>query len=946
VAQEGTVRDAAQLQRALGVISACTRAALSARDETELVDAACRVVVDACGFRMAWIGYPEPDHKRTLRPVAHAGFEQGYLSLMRASCYGAGAVGDISAAAAVRTGRTSLTRNIESDLAYSPWRSAALERGYRSAASFPLLTDVGAVGGLNVYAAREDAFDESDLLLLTELANVTAFGIASRRAARGSRPEEERLRAALNAFEVSAFTQDRDLRYVWVAPDPPGEVLGRTDAELLPEAAARQLTELKRRVLSDGRPTRGEVRVEVPGRGTRDYELVLEPMRGANREITGVAGAALDVTQRKEAERRRNEDRERLGRMLNGMSSFIALLDIDGTMLDVNEAGLAAGGLTREQATGKRFQDMPVFDDPRCSRDAIVAAIARAARGEVVRADLPYGGPDGELRTADGTFSPVRWHGGRVAEVIASAIDVTERERARQQLRTSEERFRQLAENIREVFWMRDPAEGRVLYVSPAYEVIWGRTCQSLYDSPGDWLAAIHPDDRQWVAQAAVRGVDGGGYDHEYRIVRGDGTIAWIRDRAFPVRDAAGRLVSVVGVADDVTERRRLEEQIRQAQKMEAVGRLSAGIAHDFNNLLTVILGNGELTLSALPGGHEAGPFVTEIIQTAKLAATLTGQLLAFSRQQVVEPGVLDVGAIVAEAESMLVRLLGEAVQLEMVVGAPGSLVRANSGHLIQVLLNVAINARDAMPSGGRLSIEVSNLHVGEPEGALHPALSVGRYVVIRMSDTGTGMTPEVQAHLFEPFFTTKPATKGTGLGMSVVYGIVKQWGGGIEVDSELGGGTTVRIYLPAVEGAAVAVSEAPQPSEAGVAAESILVVEDDERVRRMVVAALARAGYRVIEAVDGTEAIRLLDSAGSNIDLCLSDVVMPGMGGREVAEHIRARHPGLRMLFMSGYTDDTVLLEGVVRADVPFLHKPFTPEELLEKIRQVLRGTRTVRLA
>src|SRR5215471_6395189 len=372
------------MQRALGVISACTRAALSARDETELVDAACRVVVDACGFRMAWIGYPEPDQKRTLRPVAHAGFEQGYLSLMRVSCDDAGAGGDISAAAAVRTGRTSLTRNIESDLAYTPWRSAALERGYRSAASFPLLTDVGAVGGLNVYAAKEDAFDESDLLLLTELANVIACGIASRRAARGSRLQEERLRAALNTFKVSTFTQDRDLRYVWVAPDPPGyqvhEVLGRTDAELLPEAAARQLTELKRGVLSDGRPTRGEVSVEMPGHDIRDYEFVLEPVRGADGEITGVAGAALDVTQRKEAERSRNEDRDRLGRMLNGMSSFIALLNIDGTMLEVNEAGLAASGLRREQVTGRRFQDLPIFDDPRCSRDAVVAAIERAAQ--------------------------------------------------------------------------------------------------------------------------------------------------------------------------------------------------------------------------------------------------------------------------------------------------------------------------------------------------------------------------------------------------------------------------------------------------------------------------------------------------------------------------------------------------------------------------------------
>jgi len=628
-----------------------------------------------------------------------------------------------------------------------------------------------------------------------------------------------------------------------------------------------------------------------------------------------------------------DDGRERFNRILNSMASFLGLVALDGSVLHVNEPGLRAAGIPLEQLRGTPIADLPVWDRPDITRPMLIDAVARAARGETVREDLRARASNGEALVLDATFSPLRDHQGRIVEIVVSAVDATERERARQESKASEQRLRQLAETIREAFWLREPS-GKLVYVSPAYETIWGRSCQSLYQSPQQWFEAIHPDDKERVANATSKDIAVADLDCEYRVVRPDGMVVWIRDRAFPVRDPEGRILGIAGVADDITERRRLEEQMRQAQKMESVGRLAGGIAHDFNNLVTVILGNADLIASLVPPDHEATPLVGEILQTGRRAAALTRQLLAFSRQQVLDPKVVDLGAIIGDTEPMLGRLLGEDVDLQTSLRAQG-LVRVDPGHLVQVIMNLAVNARDAMPKGGRLTIATSDVLLDCVPGAGH--LARGSYVMLTMSDTGSGMTSDIRSRLFEPFFTTKDPGKGTGLGLAVVYGIVQQSGGHIDVDSEPGVGTRFHIYLPTVTGEADGVRPTLEAAGGGAAYETILLVEDDEDVRRTTARTLRRAGYQVIEAADGRDAIEVLDRASADIQLVLTDVIMPILGGRQIAEHVAAHFPRIKIVFTSGYTDDAVVRQGIFRSDVAFLQKPYPSEALLTKLRQVL---------
>jgi two-component system, cell cycle sensor histidine kinase and response regulator CckA len=500
-------------------------------------------------------------------------------------------------------------------------------------------------------------------------------------------------------------------------------------------------------------------------------------------------------------------------------------------------------------------------------------------------------------------------------------------------LRESEERFRQLTENISEVFWMTDPVKREVLYVSPAYETIWGRTCKSLMERPHSFFDAIHPDDRPRVL-ASIHANSDIPYELEYRIVRPDGAVRWIRDRAFPVRDEAGQVIRIAGVAEDVTEKRQLETQLRQSQKMQAIGQLAGGVAHDFNNLLSVIFGHGALLAAAFPLPERLRESVVEINLAAERAAALTRQLLTFSRRQVVEPVVLELESVLDESRNLLRRLIGEDVCL-VVIPSPGlSRVNVDPGQIHQMLMNLAVNAREAMPQGGELTIETRDVDFADAAQTFNPEMRPGRYVRLAVTDTGCGMTPEVQARIFEPFFSTK--NDNTGLGLSVVDGIVKQNGGYLAVASRPGLGTTFSIYLPAAEGTAEGLP--PKPLSKPVAGdETILLVEDEDPVREVTALLLESLGYQVLQVSNAADALNLMENTRVKIDLLFTDVIMPGMSGRELAEALRARDPGLKVLFQSGYTDDMVVRHGVLRSEVAFLQKPFTVDSLAKKIRDRL---------
>jgi PAS domain S-box-containing protein len=523
---------------------------------------------------------------------------------------------------------------------------------------------------------------------------------------------------------------------------------------------------------------------------------------------------------------------------------------------------------------------------------------------------------------------------GRPLRMIGVMSDVTEQRAATAALAASEERFRQLTEAIDEVFWMTDANGVQVHYVSPAYETVWGRSCESVYEDPSTFAESIDPEDlprllARWQARHDIN------WDETFRIRRPDGTVVWVRDRAFPVRDERGEIVAYAGVAADITTERRLEEQLAQSQKLESIGRLAGGIAHDFNNLLTVILTGVQFALRSLPADGEICTDLVHVKQAAERAAKLTSQLLAFARRQVHEPTRLDLNELTAQIERLLRRIIGEHIEFTTVL-APGlDPVMADPGRLEQVLVNLVVNARDAMHDGGSLMVETSNVTIDESFAASHPTLAAGKYVKLSVSDTGGGIPPESLPHIFEPFFSTKLPGHGAGLGLATCYGTVRQAGGDILVHSELGKGTTFDIYLPAMAREELVESRAKQAMPRG--HETVLFVEDDAAVRFMGARILAGHGYRVLEASGGNAALQLAAEHSGPVDILVTDVVMPHMSGIELARRMLEQRPDLRVLYTSGYTESSIVHEGVVEPRISFLQKPYVLDTLLAKVREIL---------
>ncbi|MBI4751425.1 MAG: PAS domain S-box protein [Acidobacteria bacterium] len=460
-------------------------------------------------------------------------------------------------------------------------------------------------------------------------------------------------------------------------------------------------------------------------------------------------------------------------------------------------------------------------------------------------------------------------------------------------------------------------------------------------NEPGWWARHIHPEDYDRVIETQSTLKKTNHLIVEYRFCRRDGTYFWVRDEKRVLFDSSNQPTEVVGSWSDVTERVRLEEQFRQSQKMEAIGQLAGGVAHDFNNLLTVIIGYSDLLLARFPASDPKRNTLIEIKHAGEKAAELTRQLLAFSRKQVLEPKILDVNDIVGNIEKMLRRLIGEDIVLTTLLPPHLSKVKVDPGQLEQVIINLAINARDAMPQGGQLIIETDTFEFDEAYCALRPGYNPGWYTQISMTDTGCGMNSEVKSHIFEPFFTTKEQGKGTGLGLATVFGIVKQSGGHIEVYSEMGFGTCFKIYLPAVDAGWVAEASGDHGESVESGAETILLVEDEDVVRTITRLALETFGYHVIEAQSGTQALELIKTLTTPVALLLTDVVMPEMNGRQLAEHLQPLFPELKVLFMSGYTNNTISQHGILGDQIAFIQKPFTPTLLAKKVREVLAETR-----
>ncbi len=616
-------------------------------------------------------------------------------------------------------------------------------------------------------------------------------------------------------------------------------------------------------------------------------------------------------------------------------NDIILLLDDTGRVIEANERAVTAYGYSRDELLVLNIRDLR--DPSDLSGLEADWEASKTSEGVVFQA---------RHRRKDGAVFPVEVSSRAIeaeGHIFRQSIirDTTERRRSEEALRRSEASLAR-AQSIAHVgSWEVDlPADGSNGTYRWSDEVfrIFGLSKDEVQPSREVFLNAIHPEDRSRVMAAAIAAIGGGMVLHvEHRIVRPDGKVRHVREHGEVARDLSGRAVQIAGTVQDITEYEQLEQQLLQAQKLESVGRLAGGVAHDFNNLLTVINGYADLALSDLPENSPVRDAIAEIRNAGERASALTQQLLAFSRKQVMLPRLLDLNEIITDASKMLRRVVGEDIVLNMKLDGTAGPVLADSGQIQQVLMNLVVNARDAMPNGGTILIETGESVVDDSVAAEAPDIEPGTYVVLRVSDTGVGMSEEVRRQIFDPFFTTKPKGTGTGLGLATVYGIVRQSGGWIKVTSEPGQGAAFSIYLPRAAGARPRSDHDLTLLRAVSGSETVLIVEDQPEVRKVAAAALRSFGYSVIEAEGPSEALALSGERGQRIQLLLTDVVMPDISGRELADRIRSDRPDMKVLFMSGYAENEAVHRSVRDPSVGYISKPFTPEALAAAVRTAL---------
>jgi PAS domain S-box-containing protein len=682
-----------------------------------------------------------------------------------------------------------------------------------------------------------------------------------------------------------------------------------------------------------------EYRVQTRTGDLKTMHEIGYAMKDAGGKVVGLFGTAQDITERKRAEELLARERNLLRLMLDTLPGYIYLKDEQSRFIMCNSKRADNDAVQSSiNLIGKTDADIfPPGQAAQFRADelAVLAGTPLIDKEEILIR------PDGSQQILLTSKLPFRDSRGKIIGLFGYGHDITKRKQAEEELRESELKFRQIAENIREVFWITDPAKQQMVYVSPAYENIWGRTCQSLYDAPGTWLDAIHPDDRERVLEASLTkqaAENSAVYDEEYRIIKPDKTVIWIHDRAFPIRNGAGEIYRIVGIAEDITEKRKLEEQFRQSQKMEAFGQLAGGVAHDFNNILAVIQLQAGLLKLECNLTPELINYAGDIEKAAERGANLTRQLLLFSRKQTMQPRDLKLKDLVASIARMLQPALGEQVELKFIFSDEDLVIHADPGMIDQLLLNLAVNARDAMPSGGQIRIETSSVEFDEVTAGRTFRARPGSFVCLSVTDTGCGISPEILPHIFEPFFTTKEVGQGTGLGLATVLGIVQQHKGWINVQSEVGKGTAFRVFLPRLNLTVDTKFIRFSPASLRGGDETILLVEDEPSLRASVRTALSRLGYRVLEAATGNEALAVWQQHRAEIHLLLTDMVMPGgMTGKELAAQLLQQSPKLKVIYASGYSLEVGGKNFPLEDGINFLNKPFQAQKLAKTVRRCL---------
>ena len=1054
-------------RRTLLMLTRCNEALLRAESKEALFDEVCRIIVETGGYRMCWLGVAEDDDRRTVRPVAHAGYDDGFLAqadiVWADEPRGRGPTGT-----AVREGRLVVGRSFASDPSLAPWKAEALRRGYASSTALPIAFDGERVGVLSMYAGDPAAFGEEELRFLKHLADDLGFGaVALRRRSEALKAEQALRESEASLREVFDLNPDatninrlEDGRYIAVNESflqmigwTREEILGRSSIDLgiwedpadrdvmvarLEEhglvrnfearfrtrsgqvidglmssrlmtyagvpvvlSITRDVTEWKKnerryRLLADhsldviwtldlekmsysyvspairrlrgltveqalAEPLEasftseslaraGDIMSRTTGPGgvsthtgvfdqpcadgsIKHVEITASYVRNESGRPVEVLGVSRDATARVEAERALEQRERELRTILRTALDGFGSMDGTGRFREVNDALCSITGYSREALLGMRVADLEQVDSDR----QIAARMARIRGSGAERLETHYRRKDGRIIDVEISARYSDADGGIFHTFFR---DVTEQRRSEAALRGSEARFRTLIERSTDMIVLLD-GEARITFWSPSATEALGWEPEEVQGK--GLLDLAHPDDLEGAAEIVKRLLAGGSSTPLLALRVQHRAGGW-RSIEGPCRNllADPAVRALVLNTRDMTAQHLLEAQYLQAQKLESLGRLAGGVAHDFNNLLTVILSSSEIMKHDRAAGIAANDEDIDQIHTAgERARDLTRQLLAFARKQVISPTSLDLNAVVRGSEKLLHRVLGEDIRL-VVNAAPGLWpTLCDAGQIEQVLMNLAVNARDAMPGGGTLTVETRNAEVHASEAVRDPDRRPGSWVRLLVRDTGLGMSPETMAHLFEPFFTTKASGKGTGLGLATVHGIVAQNGGHIHVESQPGRGTAFEICLPR-SGAPHPAIAPEQPARSGRGNETILVVEDDLQVRGVTIRALEGSGYRVIPASCGEEAMAIARQPGVRLDMVVTDVVMPGMTGREVVDELRRRLPAIPALFVSGYTQDAIAQRGVLDSGVEFLPKPFTPSTLVARVRAMLDSIRT----
>lgn len=866
-----------RLNRELRAITDCNEALMRAVEEPVLLNDICRIVCEDAGYRLVWVGYAEHDDYKSVRPAGWAGVEDGYLKHAGIT-WADTERGRGPAGTAIRTGRTVYVQDMATSPEFAPWRESALQRGYRSMIGLPLTGADGTVFGvLAIYSAEVNAFTRDEIHLLEELAADLAFGINVLRArAELKRADQERIEH-LWFFE----SMDRINRAIQGTDD---------------------LEQMMRDVLDTTLSIFNCDRAWLVSPLDPDAPRWRVPMERTVPAFPGAFAVGVEMAMGPEIQRVLRTIRASTEPVVFGPGTEQPLPRETAAQFSIQSqiaVGLHPGGI------GESY----VFGLHHCCS--------------------PHVWSSEEVRL----FQAI---GRRLSDALSTLL-------IHRDLLESESRLAE-AQSIAHVgYWEYDVNTGSVIWSDETWRI------NGLSPQPGPLtregvMQLIHPEDRDASLQALANLLESGSqYELEHRVIRPDGEVRFVKVKGNLKRDENGRPRQIFGTVQDITERRlseaeqsKLRQQLNQAQKMEAIGGLAGGIAHDFNNILNVINGYSEILLGSGTLDEAARQRLQHILLAGQRAAALTRQLLAFSRKQVLQPKLISLNLIIEKLREMLRRLLGEEIEIAANLQPDLKAVKADPTQIEQVILNLSINARDAMPDGGTLTIETRNVNFDQFEAAQHPSVKAGPYVRLSITDTGTGMDQELMSHIFEPFFTTKGPEQGTGLGLATVYGIVRQSGGDISVSSEPGHGSSFSVYLPAcVEERETVQPVGPQTIARGT--ETILLVEDDAPLRKMTRTILEGSGYTVLEANDGEDAMQVAERYQGTIDLLLTDVSLPKIKGPTMSGMLKQQRPGVRVLFVSGYANAAISECVLLKSGTAFLQKPFSAQELTHKIREVL---------